>query len=334
MQQIIINCYDGSPAAVNSSVGHDNATTVKQQQHYGSKVLPPILRKYENNQNYSSADQEKYLVVCNPVDNSLTPTFSNFTVIRLDLKETPPPWDATVFLHGDKCAKHPYVIEATKRREQSPYIVARDESTASFIHEEPWIHGVHWQDFSSSNDTKKYLRAIHNRPAIIKIIGEVFWRMHYKKESFSDVDFVVYREVETPIQDSLTIHFLQGVTTTTMRGMDGEFGHYNTTRILEKTVMHPNKPSNVGDNYDKFCSFMVRYNSTSPVYMFNNTKYDADAFVRHMFFLQLSEYKPCVRVTDCPGNPYVAFKCMVGYKFHITMDNTMVDGYVSEKLFK
>lgn len=69
--------------------------------------------------------------------------------------------------------------------------------------------------------------------------------------------------------------------------------------------------------------------------MFNKTKYDTDALVRHMFFLQLSEYTPCERITSCAEKgPYTAFNCMVGYKFHITMENTQVDGYVSEKLFK
>ncbi|KAL7529695.1 hypothetical protein ACHAXR_003104 [Thalassiosira sp. AJA248-18] len=52
-----------------------------------------------------------------------------------------------------------------------------------------------------------------------------------------------------------------------------------------------------------------------------------------MFFLQLSEYKVCEKIASCPGSPYQSFKCMVGYKFHITMENTLVDGYVSEKLF-
>jgi len=116
------------------------------------------------------------------------------------------------------------------------------------------------------------------------------------------------------------------------RGIDGDFGVLNTTKILKKVVAHPNKRDRA-DEYDKFCSFIVRFNSTHPVYMFNRTHYDTDALVRHMFFLQLSEYKPCERITDCPGSPYVAFNCMVGYKFHIVMDNTLVDGYVSEKLF-
>jgi hypothetical protein len=178
------------------------------------------------------------------------------------------------------------------------------------------------------------LRAIRDRPAIIEIYGEVFWREQYKKQSCSDVDFMVYREVETALPDCLQIHFIQGVSTTMYRGTEGKFGLRNTADIFEKVVAHPHKQYSFVD-YKKFCSFLVRFNSTSPAYMFNNTKYDTDGFVRHMFFLQLSEYRPCERITDCGvESPYEAFKCMVGYKFHITMENTLVDGYVSEKLFK
>jgi len=83
------------------------------------------------------------------------------------------------------------------------------------------------------------------------------------------------------------------------RGIDGDFGVLNTRKILKKVVAHPNKRDRA-DEYEKFCSFIVRFNSTHPVYMFNRTHYDTDALVRHMFFLQLSEYKPCERITDCP----------------------------------
>ena len=70
---------------------------------------------------------------------------------------------------------------------------------------------------------------------------------------------------------------------------------------------------------EQFCSIIVRYNSSQPAQMFNQTSYDPDAMVRHMFFLQLSEYKQCKRILDCPGGPNTAYKCMEGYKFHITM---------------
>ena len=289
-------------------------------------TLTPILRQLLAEKSIESAvassfADRPFLVVCDNVDNSLTPIFSNFTVVRLNKNEQPPPWNATVFLHGERCTDQPYVKEAMERRKSSPFLVAPNQTSAS------WIQGVRWP-----NSTKKYLRAIRERPAIIKTYGEVFWRIHYKDQSCGNVDFVVYREVETPIPDCLQIHFLQGVSTTMTRGIEGEFGMRNTAGIFKKAVAHPHKHNSV--KYEKFCSFLVRYNSTRPAYMFNNTKYDTDAFVRHMFFLQLSEYKPCERIMECPGSPFEAFRCMVGYKFHVTMENTLVDGYVTEKLFK
>ena len=197
------------------------------------------------------------------------------------------------------------------------------------------VHGVRWQNFS--RNSTKYLRSIRDRPAIIKILGEVFWREFYAKETYHDVDFVVYREVETSMQDVLTVHFLQGVSTINSRDddADDQFDYNGTSKILRGQVTHPNKPSTPG-NYTGFCSFVTKSDPDKPTEMLNGSFYDIDAVVRHMFFRQLSEYKPCTRVTGCrrgPDEPYVAFKCTVGYKFHITMDNTLVDGYVSEKLF-
>jgi len=161
-----------------------------------------------------AASSSQFLVVCNNVDNSLTPIFDNFTIVRLNMKDEPPPWNATVFLHYDEgCKSHPYVKESLERRNQSPLLDYHNFSS-SIIEQTSglWVNGVHWPQFSSANDTP-YLRVIHDRPAIFKTYGEVFWRMHYGSQSCSDVDFVVYREVETLLPDCLTIHFLQGVST-------------------------------------------------------------------------------------------------------------------------
>jgi len=161
-----------------------------------------------------AASSSQFLVVCNNVDNSLMPIFDNFTIVRLNMKDEPPPWNATVFLHYDEgCKSHPYVIESLERRNQSPLLDYHNFSS-SIIEQTSglWVNGVHWPQFSSANDTP-YLRVIHDRPAIFKTYGEVFWRMHYGSQSCSDVDFVVYREVETLLPDCLTIHFLQGVST-------------------------------------------------------------------------------------------------------------------------
>ena len=57
-----------------------------------------------------------------------------------------------------------------------------------------------------------------------------------------------------------------------------------TTKILEKDVAHPNKHYNKLD-YEKFCSFVVTFNSTHPTQMFNSPAYDIDAIVQDMLFL-------------------------------------------------
>jgi len=289
--------------------------------------VPSFLRQFDEKYNDGTFMDDPFLVVCHNVGDVLLPMFSNFTVIRLGKEDDPPPWNATVFLYGEQCADHPYVAESIERRRRSPFLVAPKLPPSS--EQSKQIHGVNWPNFSVNST--KYLRIIRERPAIIKIMGEVFWRSHYAKQSCRDVDFIIYREDETLIPDCLTIHYLQGVSTTTMRGEDGQFGFHNTSKILQKEVAHPHKPDEV--KYDKFCSFIVRFNSTHPTEMFQSTMYDIDAIIRHMFFLQLSEYNQCERITECPGNPYTAFECMVGYKFHITMENSLVDGYVSEKLF-
>ena len=304
--------------------------------------VPSILMRFkEQSTNGAGANDDAFfngspfLVICRGgVPTPLDHLFSNFTVIRLLKGDEPPPWNATVFLlidnKNNECMRDPYVVEAIARREHSPFLVAKDNDT--FNKERSWwVHGVHWPKFSINST--KYLRVMQDRPAIITTFGEVMWRDSWGKDSCAKYDFVVYREVETSLPDCLTIHFLQGVTTTLFRKDYDEFGPRNTADILEKRVAHPNKPPN-GIGHDKFCSFIIRYNSTHPVYMFNHTFYDTDALVRHMFFLQLGRYKPCERIQECPGNPFMSFKCMAGYKFHITMENTLLDGYISEKIFK
>ena len=125
------------------------------------------------------------------------------------------------------------------------------------------------------------------------------WRVHYARQSCADADFVSYREVETELPDCLQVHFVQGASsvTTLGGGRGGElFAPRNATGILEGRVTHPNKPdattvTTTTHYYDRFCSFIVKYNSTRPTEMFQGVLYDIDAIVRHLFFLQLGEYK-------------------------------------------
>jgi hypothetical protein len=216
----------------------------------------------------------------------------------LGKNETPPPWNALAFLEPRGCEHHAYVKEATERRQESPFLVAPNVSNTN--DHGARLHGVHWPNFSSNS--AKYLRLAKNRPVILKLWGEVFWREIYAKQSCSDADIVVNREVETHGKDCLTMHFLQGVSTA-----------LSAKGLLEQVQSVSDVKS------DKFCSMIIKFNSSRPTEMFKTTLYDIDALVRHMFFLQLSEYKPCERIVDCPGNPYTSFECMKGYKFHITM---------------
>ena len=218
--------------------------------------------------------------------------------MRLLQNDTPPSWDSVAFLHlFEHCSDHPYVKEALQRQQQSPFLVAPGMSTEEHG---AWLHGVHWPNFSINST--KYLRLVKDRPVIVQVWGEVFWRGIYGSKSCNHVDIALFRGVESYGMDCLTMHYLQGVATA-----------LDARELLEE------KGPVTDVQHNKFCSMIIKYNSSKPTEMFQSILYDIDAIVRHMFFLQLSEYKPCERIVDCPGTPYTSFECMKGYKFHITM---------------
>ena len=199
-----------------------------------------------------------------------------------------------------------------------------------------WVDGVYFPNYtnSSTTNTTIFMRSIHNRPALMRARGEVFWR--HVDTSCSDVDFIWDRQTETPSEECFTIHYLQGVSGSYARSnTKGELGYEETAAIYEERVVHPQKPIATSPtlNYTNFCSYLIRADPGNLTHMFREKHYDIDVMVRHAFFRQLGEYKPCERLMKCPGNPHTAYLCFSGYKFHITMENTLVDGYVSEKLF-
>ncbi|KAL7460002.1 hypothetical protein ACHAXS_000472, partial [Conticribra weissflogii] len=277
------------------------------------------------NPNFSTGG---YLVVCKRKGRDLIPMFNNLTVIRLHHHETPPPWNATAFLQmkdSESCKTHPYFIEALHRK-KSAKLLSLDKATSLSVQDGALIDGVYWPPVG-------LIRDIHNRPAIIGFRGEVFWRDAYK--SCEDYDFVVSREIQTPGQACFNVHFLQGVSTLSFRKESDGYGYEISRRIYEGKVTHPHKPNGVV-NYTKFCSFLIRKDGYKyPTKMFNESFYDIDAIVRHIFFREISKrYKPCECIEECPGNPYdTAFKCLIGSKFSINMENTQIDGYISEKIF-
>ncbi|KAL3797260.1 hypothetical protein HJC23_004552 [Cyclotella cryptica] len=281
-----------------------------------------------------TASSKPYLVVCHRMEDWFYPVSDYFTILRIADGELPP-WNATVLLLPDDkfCAEHPYVKEAIKRRNEAPFLDTQGDNSPKLYN--GWNDGVFWPESIKST---KVLRLLKDRPALVRLRGEVFWRN--KGHSCSDVDFIVDRQKERLFDDCLTIHFVQGVSSAYLREFSdtglrkGDLGVQATADIYEKRIIHPKANPNITLPYVNFCSFLIRYDPNNLVKMFNSTNYDIDAIVRHMFFRQLSEYKPCTRVSNCGGTPYTSYKCMSeGYKFHITMENSLVDGYISEKLF-
>jgi hypothetical protein len=276
----------------------------------------------------SSLDKP-HLVICAKTEEHLLPIAKYFTIHRLiDGFNGVPPWNATTLLLVDNpwCADDPYVKESIRRRLESPFV---DPSAHENELNGEWKLGVYFPKIATK--MKQFMRTLQDRPALMRANGEVFWRNNGFK--CNDVDFVWDRQTENPSDDCFTVHYLQGVSGSYNRANEGELGPDETTAIYEGKRIHPQRPPGNALNYSNFCSFLIRSDPDDLTKMFRDKNYDIDAIVRHMFFKQLSEYKPCERVYDCPGNPYTSYECFAGYKFHITMENSLVDGYVSEKLF-
>lgn len=273
-----------------------------------------------------------YLVICHKFDDWIYPISQHFKILRI-IDGDLPPWNATaLLLHEDVfCENHTYVKEAVRRRGLARYL---DESSrVDWM--SGWNDGVFWPGAATLQSTNA-LRSIVNRPALVRVQGEVFWRN--KGDSCSDVDFVVDRQTERVFDDCFTIHYIQGMASAYLREhsedkLNGGLNVEETFDLYTKKVVHPKANPDIPFPYSKFCSFLIRFDPNDLVGMFNSSRYDIDAIVRHMFFRQLSEYKSCDRVMDCGGNPYNSYKCLSGYKFHITMENSHVSGYVSEKIF-
>jgi hypothetical protein len=270
----------------------------------------------------SSTESEKpHLVICAKTEEYLLPIAKYFTIHRLiDGYNGLPPWNSSTLLLVDSplCADDPYIKESFARRSKAPFV-----DTSHDVLNGKWNQGVYFP-----NTTKKFMREIKDRPALMRARGEVFWRN--ANTDCSDVDFVWDRQVETPSDTCFTIHYLQGVTGSYSRTDEGELGVNETTAIYQGRVIHPQRPKD--DTYDHFCSFLIRSDPDDLVEMFKEKNYDVDVLVRHMFFKQLSEYKQCDRVIGCPGNPNTSYKCFAGYKFHVTFENSLVNGYISEKV--
>jgi hypothetical protein len=181
-----------------------------------------------------------YLVVCHRIDDWIYPISSHFKILRIIDGEVPP-WNATaLLLHEDVfCENHTYVKEAVRRRGLAPYLDTSDGKIHDTIMFRGWKDGVFWPEALQS---AQVLKSIVNRPALVRIRGEVFWRN--KGDSCLDVDFIVDRQTERLFDDCFTIHFIQGMSSAYLREHaeekeNGGLGVDRTFDIYTNKVMHP-----------------------------------------------------------------------------------------------
>jgi hypothetical protein len=176
---------------------------------------------------------QPYLVVCHRISDWIYPISRHFKILRIIDGEVPP-WNSTaLLLHEDTfCENHTYVKEAVRRRGLARYLDTDDLMNG-------WNNGVFWPEALQSTQV---LRSIQNRPALVRIRGEVFWRN--KGDSCSDVDFIVDRQTERLFDDCFTIHFIQGMSSAYLREHaeekdDGGLGVDQTFDLYTNKVMHP-----------------------------------------------------------------------------------------------
>ena len=218
-----------------------------------------------------------------------------------------------------ECTEHPWYQLAVLSRQESPKL-------DNLPLDDQWVDGVHWPAIATSG-----MRSLANdRPMFLTPLGEVFWRDAYPAYDHSDL--VIFRAKAKPRPGALTYHDVQGISHHFRREkyQDTERSAYETdVGALAWTTsdinQNPYKYDPVTNNKG-FCAIFTM-NIFKPYY-------DMDALIRNSFHKLLDEYKPCTKnPKPCPGNDLMSYACMSGYKFSITMDNTFLEGYVSEKVF-
>ena len=290
---------------------------LKQHGHNNSKEAKPIVLM---------CSKENSILNSKHFLRMLFPKFGYKEVLYdIATSEELPSWDypATFIYQREgglpkSCSENSWYVEAKNRRRESPLL-------PYIPHRNRWHHGIHWPE----NTTVSGLRFLKNRPMIIELLGEVFFRNIYTSKT--DIDLAIYRSKANPRPGSLTYHDIQGISHHYRREFKNQSMYENSSVALKLWTS-----SNINENpyrYDAktnnkgFCTMLI-----GNVF---KVMYDMDALIRSSMFRLLGElYKPCVKpVVECPPGDLMSYECMSGYKFVITMENTMLDGYVSEKVF-
>ncbi|EJK58976.1 hypothetical protein THAOC_20860, partial [Thalassiosira oceanica] len=111
---------------------HARLTVESDEKEEATGAISQLLRRFEVAPKSSAdAGEPHYLVVCRKVESYFLPVLSKFKVIRLEMGDNPPPWNAKAILHAEKCMTNPYVVEALERRKRAPFLVAPTMSDTS-----------------------------------------------------------------------------------------------------------------------------------------------------------------------------------------------------------
>ena len=167
--------------------------------------------------------------------------------------------------------------------------------------------------------------------------GEVFWNDNY--DSCNNVDITLMRSRGAPRDNCFSVHYLQAAKGFYRRSYNLE--ERNILKLESDYIKRSDiEYEEIYNNKSEFCVMIVGK-------VYKRGMYQPDALVRHAMFKLLSqEYKQCHSLGGSYHIPsYLkpwpcdrslgdigTFKCMLAYKFVITMENTLEDGYISEKL--
>lgn len=194
-----------------------------------------------------------------------------------------------------------------------------------------WYHNVFWPS------TAHTIPLSHpSRPLIVGMSGEVFWEDSYGNGK--NIDLELMRSKGAPKTLSFTGHWLQSA-----KGFHRRSYNRNERSLhLLQTEYQTRDNSTwlkIINNKTNFCVMIVKS-------VYKRGTYLPDSLVRHALFHLLSkQYKQC----HSRGSSYIqpknisrcssklgdigSFLCMKDYKFSITMENTLREGYMSEKIF-
>lgn len=186
-----------------------------------------------------------------------------------------------------------------------------------------WIDEIYW-----NKDAE--LVSLKSRPLLMYFTGEVF-SPHRPKP---DLDIVLYRAKYKPIGKTLTGHFIQGIQQSYIAQYQNKLSyepkkfqyrqHFDKSLISTKKGFISITNSAVIKRHHHFYDATVRFALCS---LLNDNYKSCHGLGRSSFL------KNRTIISNCDGDAMTVFKCMEPFKFTIAMENSQVEGYISEKIF-